>query len=305
MNHCQETLCNKITVKQYLPNGVMAGTYQTTIRLAEGVTASIEQGRKRKVEISSANAVSCEDLFFKFESLDKLLMLFEGRFYPIETLVFESENQSDSGQFADISKELLDKRLSYYHSRDIYQYPILRLLPFHTVLSNEIYIKWNQLLDEMDIVYQTFLYVVSDNGSTVDVNFAFLAELAEPFVELIKENTFYCQSLTPGERGTTLKMCIDSIITHFGTDIFSNELNDHYSDFLDNVVGSRVRIMHIKKNQKKYFDGKDCIRYSKKFSLLYRRILLELLGVPYNMYETSLKKDVIEIDNSKNIKHGV
>ena len=226
-------------------------------------------------------------------------MLFDGRFYPIETLVFDSENQSDSKKFADISKDLLDKRLDYYCSRDLYQHSFLRLLPFHTVLSNEVYEKWDQLLEKMDITYQIFLYALSDNRNTVDVNFAFLAELAEPFVELIKENTVYCQSLTPGERGTTLKMCIESIITHYGSDIYSSELEDHYSDFLDNVVGSRVRIMHIKKKQKKYFDGKACNRYSQKFSLLYRRILLELLGIPYNNYETSLKKAINIIDNIK------
>ena len=67
-----------------------------------------------------------------------------------------------------------------------------------------------------------------------------------------KENTFYCQTLTPGERGTTLIQCIDSIVTLYGTDIFTAELMNDYSGFLSTAVGSRVRIMHIKKKQQKY-----------------------------------------------------
>jgi hypothetical protein len=115
-------------------------------------------------------------------------------------------------------------------------------------------------------------------------------------VELIQENTFLCKTLSPGNHGTTLKMCVDAIITHYGISIFENELNNNYSDFLDDAVGSRIRIMHIKKKQKKYFSGKDCVRYSMKFNLLYRIILLELLGVPCESYKQALKNAVQAID---------
>lgn len=54
--------------------------------------------------------------------------------------------------------------------------------------------------------------------------------------------------------------------------------------------------MHIKKNQKDFFDGKECIKYSLKFSLLYRRILLSLLGVPYQEYKENIKSASKKID---------
>ena len=52
----------------------------------------------------------------------------------------------------------------------------------------------------------------------------------------------------------------------------------------------------IKKNQPRHFSGKDCVRYSMKFSLLYRRILLDLLDVPYEAYIARLRHAVQVID---------
>lgn len=130
----------------------------------------------------------------------------------------------------------------------------------------------------------------------VETNFAFLAELAEPFVELLKENSGLYQELLPGEKGTTLKNCISAIIDHFGKDIFSREKSENYEDFKAKVIHSRNRVMHIKKKQTDYFSKKDCIRYSIKFSLLYRRILLDLLDIPYEDYVANIERAVKNID---------
>jgi hypothetical protein len=224
-------------------------------------------------------------------------MLFDGRFYRIEKLEFTDDNNDKSERFSSVSKELLNNRLSYFESKDFLQYFLFKLIPYQDVLNAEVYSKWKSLLEQMDITYQVLLYSTSNNKYPIDMNFAFLVELSEPFVELVKENTYLCQSLSPGERGTTLKMCVDALITHFGTDIFEKELSSgNYKSFLDNVIGSRVRIMHIKKKQGKYFEGKECIRYWMKFSILYRRIIFELLGIPYKTYEYKLKRAVKIID---------
>lgn len=266
---------NRLVVVQGLEKGILGGPFQTEIKLDNGVTVSISQEVKREIELISDSLMTSDELLFSFQDVEKFLMLLDGRFYTIQKLTISN----DDAEPGDILNEYKKIRLSCFYSKDLYQYSWLQITSFQDVLTDEIYKKWLSLIDDLNIVYQVFLYALSDNKMTVDLNFAFLVELAEPIVELIKDKTYYCQSLAPGERGTSLKMCVDNLIVLYGTDIFKKELEDDYTLFLERVVKSRVRIMHIKKNQKNYFDGKECIRYSLKFSLLYRKILLSLLGV--------------------------
>lgn len=64
-----------------------------------------------------------------------------------------------------------------------------------------------------------YLYSLSNNGVTVDVKCAFLIELAEPLIEIVKEHTNFFSSLQPGPRGASLKNCLDALITKYGFDI--------------------------------------------------------------------------------------
>lgn len=266
---------NKLSVVQGLENGILGGSLQTEFELDNGVTISISQMCKREVELRSSSLMTSDEFLTIFQNVENLLMLLDGRFYSIEKLTVSNDNTEPE----DILNEYKKSRLNCFYSKDLYQYSWLQIVSFQDVLTNDLYKQWNSLVADLDIVFKVFLYALSDNKMTVDLNFAFLVELAEPLVELIKERTYYCQSLTPGGRGTTLRMCIDNLIVLYGADIFAKELKDDYTVFLERVVKSRVRIMHIKKNQKDYFDGKECVKYSLKFSLLYRKILLSLLSV--------------------------
>lgn len=74
---------------------------------------------------------------------------------------------------------------------------------------------------------------------------------------------------------------------------FNRELSsDDYNGFLQKLVHSRVRIMHIKTNRPldKYYDGIYSDFYMRKLSLLYRVTLLDLLGIPSESYEGRLRK---------------
>lgn len=289
--------CNEIVITQGLLKGCLGGPYQKEdLSISDGIIANIVQVGKRTISIRSDKEIDCDDLFCQFQTLEKLLMLFDGRFYPIESLKFEESKHDKPEILREYAEKVQKDRLPYYETRDLFQCSCLRLISFQDVLNSEIYKKWRNLLDEMDIAYQVFLYSLSKSGNPVDVCFSFLAELAEPFVELLKEKPDYCETLNPGERGTTLKKCIDSIIKHFGDSIFQKELNGEDKSFLDRVVGSRVRVMHIKKKQKDFFDGKECIRYSWKFSLLYRIILFRLLEISEDQYKNYLTKVVEKID---------
>ncbi len=296
MNDNLCTHAEKLIVSQVPSKGFLGGPYERAIALPNGMRGIIKQCGARRIEIISNTPMLCDELFSAFATLEKVLMLFDGSFYPITSLQFEGENQA-AAQLSAYADGLLSKRLDCFRSKDFCQCGFLKLISFQEILTSEILLRWEKLSEQLDIAYQVFLYAQADNRNPVDMNFAFLVELAEPFVELIRENTFLCRTIDPKERNTTLKMCVDAIITHFGTTIFATELRDNYSCFLSCTVGSRVRIMHIKKEQQPYFEGKACVRYSMKFVLLYRRILLELLGIPYDTYSKQLENAINMIDN--------
>ena len=133
------------------------------------------------------------------------------------------------------------------------------------------------------------VYSLSNSGITVDVKCAFLVELAEPLIEIVKNNTNFFTSLIPSSHGTTLKNCLDALITKYGVEIFREELLNNYEQVLSSMVHSRVKIMHIKREQRGvYFDGKESVLYAAKMSLLYRRIMFEVLGIDEEVYKEKL-----------------
>lgn len=141
-----------------------------------------------------------------------------------------------------------------------------------------------------------YLYAMGDTKITVDVKCAFLIELSETLVEVLKAYTNSFQKLKPGN-GTSLKACVKALIEEYGKDIFEREMEANEKEFLSTVINSRVRIMHIKRNQKiKYFDGNESVLYILKLGLLYRRILLEILGVEKQVYVDKLRKCVSRLN---------
>ena len=162
---------------------------------------------------------------------------------------------------------------------------------------NDLYDKWEQLLEKLDIAHQMYLYAMGDTKITVDVKCAFLIELSETLVEVLKAYTNSFQKLKPGN-GTSLKACVKALIEEYGKDIFEREMEANEKEFLSTVINSRVRIMHIKRNQKiKYFDGNESVLYILKLSLLYRRILLDILGVEKQVYVDKLRKCVSRLNS--------
>lgn len=283
------TPCTRISVIQGLPDGVLSGPHECDLNLNNGTTVHIRQMVYRSIEITSTTPIPCIKIFDTFQDIETLLMLLDGRFYHIEKMEFESNCKEDTFKFPEITEELLDSRLNFFESRDFCQNGFLKLLQFPDVLTESLFSKWVQLRSELDIAFSMFLYALSDNKMPVDTNFAFLVELAEPFVELLKENSGFYQKLSPGKKDTSLQKCISAIINDFGQDIFSKEISGSYDGFLSTAIHSRNRIMHIKKKQSYYFSGIDCARYSLKFSLLYRKILLDLLGIPYKFYAARIQ----------------
>ena len=257
----------------------------------------VEQCSIRKIIITSSMDVSVFDLHAILTRIERLLMLLDGAFIPLKEMQFFESDTVEESMLISFARNLEKQRLSYFSSADFCSYKVNKLLSFNSILSTELFRKWEELLIELDVVHQMYLYFLSNSGVTVDVKCAFLVELAEPLVEIVKEHTNFFTSLNPGKRGTSLKNCLDALITQYGADIFKSELSNDYENFLSAAINSRVRIMHIKREQKGvYFDGKESVLYTLKMSLLYRRVLFEVLNIDETAYRDNLLRCVSRLD---------
>ena len=256
----------------------------------------IEQFGYRKISIKASEETSVFELYGVFTKIERLLMIFDGQFLNLENLEFTDSSDTEKNMLKSVGNNLMHQRLSYFKSSDLVSYKVDKLLEFEEVLNSDLYDKWEQLLEELDIAHQMYLYAMGDTKITVDVKCAFLIELAETLVEVLKVYTNSFQKLKPGN-GTSLKACVKALIEEYGKDIFEREMEANEKEFLSAVINSRVRIMHIKRNQKiKYFDGNESVLYILKLSLLYRRILLEILGVEKQVYVDKLRKCVSRLN---------
>lgn len=258
---------------------------------------TIEQWGFRKIILTTDEDVSVFDLYASFSSIERFLMMLDGTFISLSEIQLSKSDTVDENSLHSYEEHLMKSRLSYFFSADFCNYSTGRMFGFDSIITTDLFCKWENLLDELDVVHQIYLYSLSNSGITVDIKCAFLIELAEPLIEIIKKHTNFYVSLTPGARGTSLKNCLDALITKYGVDIFEKELSNDYEKFLSALVNSRVRIMHIKREQKGvYFNGSESVLYALKMSLLYRRIIFEVLGIDEVNYRDSLKKCVSKLN---------
>lgn len=304
----REMKCKAIEAVFGLEKGVLGGPIDISCDIKDALCfhLTIKHNIKRYITITVDNEVSVFDLYSALTKVERLLMIFYGYFVPLEELKFLQSSDFSDEQLILPANNLKAGRLSYFVSDKTFRLPQNTLVDcrdFNSIMSADMYSIWFDLLDELDTIHQTYLYMLSEGMATVDIRCAFLIELAEPLVEIVKHYTHYFTSLEPGKRGTTLKMCLDALITRYGEDIFAKELSsEKYDDFLSAMIKSRVKIMHIKRQRGGFFcNGNECAMYAWKMSLLYRCILFDLLKVDRQFYITRLKKCVDYIDNFDSI----
>lgn len=299
----ENIVCKKLIATFQDDKIMLEGPKNLSINIDNNITIEIEQLGIRIVTVVSEREISFRQLYAIFTRVERLLMLFDGRFINLKELSFVDSADGTLEHLKSYAHNIMRSRLSYYNSADFCRYSLDKLIGFESVITTEMYNGWQELLDELDIVHQMFLYSVSDSKMPIDAKCAFLIELAEPLVEVVKTHTHFYSSLTPGERGTSLKMCVDALISKYGTEIFAKEIANNYDKFLQTIVNSRVRIMHIKRQQKGlYLNGSESILYSQKMTLLFRIILFEILGIESNLYEENMKKLINSLDTWNDVQ---
>ena len=253
----------------------------------------IEQCRVRTINMSVMSQIMMKQLWGVYTIIERLLMLFDGRFYIIESATFAGDTCSED-EYNVYAQECISRRLSYCKTDPIYCYTDHVFLMYDVVVSSEMISKWIELQDELDIVHQVVLYNIADTGITHDVKCANFIECFESLAEIIGIYDSFFPSLKPGDRTTTLKMCVDAVISKYGKDIFAEEYNSNKEKFLQILVNTRNRIMHIKRNQPndKHLSAAESILYLVKLFHLYRVVLLSILGIDYSHYQSAIAKSI-------------
>ena len=259
----------------------------------QDINIEVEQCGLRTIRIIPSASIAISSLWNFYSQIERLLMLLDGRFYNIESVLFSGDACSED-EYVLYAAECLRRRLSSCKTDPVYCYSDHCFLKFKELFTPELLSKWIILQEQLDIVHQVVLYNIADTGVTHDVKCANFIECLEPMTEIISDYDRFFPNLKPGERTTTLKMCIDAVISKYGKDIFLQEYSTNKERFLQVLVNTRNRIMHIKRNKPKdkYLSGTESILYLVKFCHLYRVVLLSLLGVNYSLYQTAVTESV-------------
>lgn len=291
-----------IEIIQRLDRGILGGKYQCSFPVtldSISYEVSIVQLVIRKVSITTGDNVDFDlDVLIEiFNKLDMLIMLGEGQFIPIEeSKIITNGVASES----DVLKSKIETRCKMFNSADFTIGSHSTFLSFEKYIDESMFIRWTEMLNELDILHHMVLYSMSDTGMTVDFKSALLIESFEALSELIeKHDTFKLPEVKRGESKLQKYLC--AIIKQYGVDIFSAEINSNLERICHVFVNSRNRIAHIKtKQNREYLNAEESALYAVKMSFLYRSILLILLGVDYSLYSKAIKESIDGCDRWNN-----
>ncbi len=288
--HYGITRCKEICIKQvsalFKEDGVCAPIRR--FYYEDNVTIRVEQsGGCRTTTIISDSPMRALYLWGVFHYVDKFFMICEGQFTEINEITFISDEDATESleRFSEIC---VDERPNCFHSADFCKYQINCWLNPISLLSQELFDNWIDLLDKLDIIHNVVLYNVSSVGITIDIKAMFLIESFEGLADLLKDEIAF-----PKVKKGKLKKYLIAIINEFGKDIFQKEIAFDIEKVTKVFVDSRNRIAHINiKSKKTYLNGAESLIYSVKLFYLYRIVLLHLLGTDYSCYEHKIEEAV-------------
>lgn len=284
----------KFVIQQGFVNGALGGpkdiSFVSTFR-DNIYKLIVHQDGVRAITVESASS-SYQDMLHIIYSLQTLLMLFDGRFYPTIS----------ANDGTDITSSWVKRELACYHSADFMTYPTNKLLEFDKVLDSQCYEKWLDLEQQLDIIHKMVLYCFSNVNMPIDMKCAFMIEAFEGLSLLVShERAKVYQLPTVHKPESKLQKYLNKMIKAYGLQIFNLEMRVNFDKFTHILVTSRNRIAHIQeKGINTYLSGKESLVYLLKLSLLYRVVLFDLLNISSNMYDGKLRSFVSQI-NSWNI----
>lgn len=299
--HFGITRCNGICVKQVSALFKEEGKTNPIRRYyyEDNVTIQIEQSDSIRITTITADTpMKALYLWGVFQFVDQFFELCEGQFAEINDILFISNTEKNEA-LVRFSQICVKERPNFYHSADFCKCQINCWINPIPLLKQELFDKWIDLLDKLDIIHKVVLYNISDVGITIDIKAAFLIEAFEGLADLLKDEMSFSK-VNKGE--SKLKIYLITIINEFGKDLFQKEKAYDIEKVTKVFVDSRNRIAHIKtKSDKKFLNGEESLVYTVKLFYLYRVVLLHLLGIDYSCYEQIIEEAVNKWDEHEHI----
>ena len=292
--------CNKLVAKYCINNGALRSieTYKFKIQNPIVMQICIEENGKRIITLLSEEQTETITMYSVLLKLERLLNIFDGAFIPLIEISLYGDESIEA--YNSLCVHLKKLRLKYFLSAPFFTVQTDRIVNYEDVLSEKMYERWEEVLGELGVVNQMYLYAVSDNGMTNDIKCAFLIELAEPLSEILQSEGI----LLKVDKNLSLRSCLRMIIKEYGTILFEKEKVFGIGKILECLVNTRVNIMHIKKNQKTpKLEGKENVLYVTKMSYLYRIVILEWIGVDKKYYINNLKKRIEDMETFDGVQN--
>ena len=272
--------------KQYMLNMLMRYRENCISLKRDNVTYSIKvilTANRKKIEIISTSVSTIGAMLRIIHEILRFENLFEGLFFPLVSFVAD-EN--------DYTKKVQKKQLGYYNSQKRYLYiPI----DMDDRKYKQLYRKWLKVEKKNKIIHPVFLYSVYLDGMPVDIRMALLLETFEPIAEDLHNRGIITLSKSPTKTySNTCKQCggrvlrtvpnkelefkdkLKPLLKEYGSIIFKGEKK---TKLISKSVKIRNKVDHVRANTENAMNGKQCGFYIYQFSLMYRYIMLQEIGV--------------------------
>lgn len=121
-------------------------------------TIEVEQGPSREISVTFQSISHLDEAFRVIETTEQLIMLCDGRYIPLKSLRLACTDGSheDCQERCD---NLLRGRLSFYRSADFLAGTSKnKLLDYSKVLNDGLIARFQQLRDDMGIVFNVLMY---------------------------------------------------------------------------------------------------------------------------------------------------
>lgn len=247
---------------------------------------------KKIISIESSDEVEFDKYYEIVMDVIRFENLFEGRFYSIKTCKLD-----DVELLSDLEKSFLGYMTSDKVMAGFY-------ITFDDKMYKKLFLAFEKYISKRILQYHVSLYATYLKGMTVDLRMAQLLEVFEPMtLELSEEGKISLQpdpyrifentcpncgtKVTRRTRNTGLhlKDMLKGVIKTYGKDIFQG---DSVAKIVRKAVILRNRIDHVD-NQRGALTGPECGHYLYKFSLLYRIIVMQEIGIPYDFIQGRVK----------------
>lgn len=262
-----------------------------TIKVQVSLTALVNT--KEIVLISEEKTRYCElcELLFEFLRYENL---FDGRFFYAQKIYFDN---------LDLTPTISQEWLSYYSSTISYTY-----INFNYNSDTEyknLFLKWKHIHHDLTVTHQMFLYSCFSTEFTPDVKLALLLQTFEPIsdrlyhkgdIKLTKQpyvtKSAICnncqEKIVVNIRNRELHFGdrLQAIVGKYGTGIFDC---DNTALLIDKSVNLRNKIVHLDASNPNILSGKESGAYIYKFSLLYRVIIWQELGLSPSKYNAVIE----------------